>query len=98
MRVDRQVQSPATSAEAGIADVVVRERGVVVPDEQAVLVGEVLDPILQRRVVQEAEVVRPRPQSVVVTTVLPLAIWALYQALAASRTNSQVRAHMIPPQ
>ena len=57
---------------AVIADVVVGERLVVVPDEEPVLIPEVLDPVLKGRVVQEAEVVRPGPETVVVPEVLPV--------------------------
>ena len=47
MRVDGQEQPAATARQAVVADVVVGERGVVVPDQQAVLIREVLDPICQ---------------------------------------------------
>ena len=58
MRVHRQVEPAATARRAVVADVVVRERRVVVPDQQPVLVRVVLDPV--RLGAGEPEVVRAR--------------------------------------
>ena len=57
MRVDRQEQALTWVT----PDLVVPLRGIPVVDQQAILVGQVFDPVTQQWVVQETEVVRANP-------------------------------------
>ena len=57
MGVDRQEQAAAAAQTAPCGHVVIRERSVPVADQQAVLVGEVLDPVVQDRIAAPTEVV-----------------------------------------
>ncbi len=68
MGVDGEIEPAAAPGSTVVAHIVVGERLVVVPDQEPVLVREVLDPVRLR--VGEAEVVRARLQALVVPTVV----------------------------
>src|SRR5947208_16734114 len=60
--IDRQDEAATATSSAIVTDVVIFERRVVVPDEQPILIREVLDPVLKTRVVQKSKVVRAGSQ------------------------------------
>jgi hypothetical protein len=72
--IDREHQSTAPTCGTIVPDVVVGERRVVVPDEQAILIGEVFDPVLEVRIVQESKVVPPGPKRVIVVAIQRLVV------------------------
>ena len=68
MRIHRQEQATTATIGTVITNIVIGKRGVIVPDQQTILIGEVLDPI--RLGIREAEVIGTGAQAVVIATYL----------------------------
>ena len=70
MGIDWQDKAATATTQTVVANVVVRERRVVVPHEETVLIPEVLHPVAKRWIIKEPEVVWTRPQAVVVAAIV----------------------------